>query len=98
MNHGPNLKIINLKDQASHDFGNAPFKKTENMLINSNSKKKGSPKYTYLRKSSIFFVGVCNCLTSFNKRAHYGAHTKCYSPTWIKRHPLGIEGDEIEVL
>ena len=40
MNHGQNLKINNLKDQASHDFGSAPFKKTENMLINSNSKER----------------------------------------------------------
>ena len=27
LNHGQNLKIINLRDQASHESGNVPFKK-----------------------------------------------------------------------
>ena len=33
LNHGQNLKIINLRDQASHDSGNVPLKKTKNMSI-----------------------------------------------------------------
>ena len=33
LNHGQNLKIIDLRDQASHDSGNVPFKKTQNMPI-----------------------------------------------------------------
>ena len=74
MNYGPNLKIINLKDQASHDFGSALFKKTENMLINSNSKKKGSPKYTYLRKSSVFLSAFVT-VWLLSTREHIMVHT-----------------------
>ena len=33
LNHGQTLKIINLRDQASHDSGNVPFKKTKNVLV-----------------------------------------------------------------
>ena len=34
LNHGQNLKMINLRDQASHDSGNVPLKKkTKNMPI-----------------------------------------------------------------
>ena len=33
LNHGQNLKIINLRDQASHDSGNVPFTKTKHMPI-----------------------------------------------------------------
>ena len=33
LNHGQNLKIINLRNQASHDSGIVPFTKTKNMPI-----------------------------------------------------------------
>ena len=33
LNHWQNLKTINLRDQASHDSGNVPLKKTKNMPI-----------------------------------------------------------------
>ena len=33
LNHGQNLKIFNIRDQASHDSGNVPFTKTKNMPI-----------------------------------------------------------------
>ena len=33
VNHGQNLKIINLRDQARHDSGKVPFTKTKNMPI-----------------------------------------------------------------
>ena len=33
LNHGQNLRKINLTDQESHDSGNDPFKKTKNMPI-----------------------------------------------------------------
>jgi len=33
LNHGQNLKIINFKDQTSHDSGNVPFQTTKNMPI-----------------------------------------------------------------
>ena len=33
LNHGQNLKIVNLKDQASHEFGNVSFKITKNTPI-----------------------------------------------------------------
>ena len=33
MNHGLNLKIIDLGDQTSHDSGNVSFKIRKNMLI-----------------------------------------------------------------
>ena len=33
MNHGPNLKIIDLGDQTSHDSGTVSFKIRKNILI-----------------------------------------------------------------
>ena len=69
------------------------------MLINSNSKEKLHRNKLVCVEARFFFVSVCNCLTSFNKRAHYDAYPKCHGLTCIKRHPLITEGDhEIEVL
>ena len=68
------------------------------MLINSNSKEKLHRNILFASRHGFHFVSVCNCLTSFNKRAHYDAYPKCHGLTCIKRHPLITEGDhEIEV-
>ena len=99
MNYGPNLKIINLKDQASHDFGGVRFKKLKICWLIQTQKKSFTEIYLFASRHGFHFVSVCNCLTSFNKRAHYDAYHKCHGLTCIKCHPLITEGDhEIEVL